>query len=1677
MSIQVFNNFNNCFLAGLLPASMDIRFIPVNSKFLELADDENFYKLRNLTDLSTFAKIDHNAANTWDETSYTHADYSLTGTYYDYICRKVENTETTDKPDFINKENFNSFVTTNRISDSDIITKLENYAETGFYYVKTREALFWVANRVNDKTNFNNFINIVLGDDVGDAAADKAFTLPIIGSANRPYQGTFDGMGHKLINVELNANKLANGLIGYLGDKGKLCNLQLGDTTSTTVVFCNKKITLPHLKSSAANINAGVLVGENYGTVSNIAVFGKFIFKNFTPSIYATTNKTENNTELYEKDPYDTSMPYSNVFFNDAFCWNSPFNIVPYMGYFAQGIPYSTTNILKYNLYDETASITKFGVYSIPNASLLSIDWYGKVCEADSHARLNCDDSFKDGTNHDVLDNNCAYFFDAYFNMPSKLQHALRCAYYCSPVIGCNNGNLENIYVSATIEADNSVFVGFIGGICGLQNRGYTKNCVSDLFFNGRLDERKKDDVINSCTEIYAISDVSASTLSYAGDKTFKLYYRTKNANNHRKFPCIVEISSDEFESIDSLIVRAKTWFPQYDDKDNCAKNPSSLSNIELLPCMYEDEPVVFSANKTRYQLYRCALENVAMDFSDHKNGNLHIQFESSDGDVASCYPFTATPKTMKCETIDGTTKYGNAYASCDVTANAKGEWELVAGATQLTFVTAYDVNFSATWDDKGCNCVVLDDISDGDDNIITRSMHANDILTATISNFKVGVAYGKPFTECTNNDLYICNDYNADIKYSTDESLNKAVAKDLYYKYPLGISFENIQSDNLGLTFQEYKVKAISGVANARKGIVLEQLTLSNGTTINVAANYTAQTTRDEVKKAIDKNMELFFNTSLSAMLFTSVEDKYSNNIRTGNAKYATLSKLNLYDKLEVSSYTINSGNLKVRGTQLLGSIDKSVYTSSHFQPLSYYETDVKNNTQTLVDAAANAAVIYSCRYGDAVSKDFDNTDYKAIQNNYFAVNDASKSNMTAVAGVVAAFSSVNYIKKSIYNVGAYAGMLTVSDGFTIENTSAAYCCDKQNYRDDTPQNPNINHFCRYGGLAAKAEIQTCNISNTVDLIDGSFEPNKTHTFSHVVSAKNCVFYNNYMPDDRASDVISNALIAEINYLRLPIPSIYQFENGLDRDSKGKNYKVGIWTSDVPYHAHPVTINLWNNSVGSAAWVPNHDGDSNPHRNSDYPDKVTVQFASEHQNVKELFRFESCKIGINGLQNAAITTIASAYIGANHAVNLIPGVYINDNCGDHEQDWCRDKKYFKSYIKVMAMHDYMAGDMILTARAANDTEKTNGLTSIVSMTYPTNHFGRIKAQSDELIAADVTAVNFNTTGLSVIGSKQIPASGNIVSIKPLTLEDSYFTYTYDASATQQNAYIQLDEPVKKLNYTKNISVTDIESDLLNIQTTIIGLFNILAKGYDDTDVAANTVIKQSTIQTVTLTCGDKSQTFDHASTIGLKLITDVINNADSCELTIEWQDTTVNEDASTKTAADKFLLESKKSELDNFASTNLYMFKTLETNYAQDSFRLLLTISNAASEFIKHAYVFEDVLNTENESQDLASEYFGNTIHIGVKYKPAYIRNAIIDNTTAHTFTYTGAAFKDLAGFLLVDTDTKNLVAYINSNDSETEISNGCWSMKFDQATKDSNNNFPYESSAVLINITTDNE
>ncbi len=101
------------------------------------------------------------------------------------------------------------------------------------------------------------------------ASSDEGFLgnefFPI-GSADTPFQGTFNGCGHSLRYLRI-TDETANdwgythiGLFGYCGDKSTIKNLELDDTCSIKIECADTKTTLNYI---------GSLVGESAGKIEN----------------------------------------------------------------------------------------------------------------------------------------------------------------------------------------------------------------------------------------------------------------------------------------------------------------------------------------------------------------------------------------------------------------------------------------------------------------------------------------------------------------------------------------------------------------------------------------------------------------------------------------------------------------------------------------------------------------------------------------------------------------------------------------------------------------------------------------------------------------------------------------------------------------------------------------------------------------------------------------------------------------------------------------------------------------------------------------------------------------------------------------------------------------------------------------------------------------------------------------------------------------------------------------------------------------------------------------------------------------------------------------------------------------------------------------------------------------
>ena len=331
MASVVFNPFKQRFINGEVPSADTWNFIPVNRKFKKEFAESSEYKLEQLRDINDFKMVNSSA---WNDSLFQGMRRDLTWfkpvqTSGEQVPMFITSGASDENGNVLKTDNWSKFKETEYFKDVSANNHIQDYLEDGgFYYLRSKEELRWFANHVNTE---NNCVNGVLGDSIEGVIQNQ-----VGASEAMPFQGVLDGNGYT-INGTIICDNDDNGLVGILGEKGVVRNFRIKGSDDPTLV-CKKTINLNHIKNDGRDINAGVLVGRNYGTVENIDAsdLNKFTFSGFVPQVYSVTNKSDDYADFSTIRPkYDNG---ENFFFLNSWCVNSPGNICPYVGYFAEGI-------------------------------------------------------------------------------------------------------------------------------------------------------------------------------------------------------------------------------------------------------------------------------------------------------------------------------------------------------------------------------------------------------------------------------------------------------------------------------------------------------------------------------------------------------------------------------------------------------------------------------------------------------------------------------------------------------------------------------------------------------------------------------------------------------------------------------------------------------------------------------------------------------------------------------------------------------------------------------------------------------------------------------------------------------------------------------------------------------------------------------------------------------------------------------------------------------------------------------------------------------------------------------------------------------------------------------------------------------------------------------------------
>jgi hypothetical protein len=490
MSSFIFDSFKKRYLTSNVPQSDKWYFIPVNSSFKDTyeTDDIKLYHYRNIHDFQEANRTYFNFSISDEAKKYNNL---LTQKYYvkgkkginlddkknwsptaigglgllegnkiNRTWSKVMDDDTlSNKPMFINSANSATFMNS---YSADIQNNFEvgNYLVSGgFYYIRSKDELTWFANRSN---NGNNKIIGVLGDNIEGVINGD----PIGKDESNPFQGILDGNGFTLKNITIDCNSTDNGLVGVLGKNGVVRNFNIENPDSVNNLNCRKAINLKHIKEDARDINAGILVGRNYGRIQNINALKlqNFNFYGFVPEVYSVTNKSDDYswTDSQIRKKFDNSN--SNYYYLNSFCINSPGNVCPYVGYFAEGYYGEDKYTIARVLFGMSGNSAKPYMVADDNSFVQAFITDGsnitrKIWSINGHDILKLNGDNLTGFNYNVLNNACYTQSGYYLNNLDYSDFNVASGY----VFDSGNDAIRNM---ATQLSQLSVYY-------GVDNKGY----------------------------------------------------------------------------------------------------------------------------------------------------------------------------------------------------------------------------------------------------------------------------------------------------------------------------------------------------------------------------------------------------------------------------------------------------------------------------------------------------------------------------------------------------------------------------------------------------------------------------------------------------------------------------------------------------------------------------------------------------------------------------------------------------------------------------------------------------------------------------------------------------------------------------------------------------------------------------------------------------------------------------------------------------------------------------------------------------------------------------------------------------------------------------------------------------------------------------------------------------
>lgn len=355
---RIFNNFKRRLLAGEVAPVFDCSAYLMNSHYEEIYD--NLQYMRSIDDFSNM----NSGALGYNILSDSFVGSALTSGYTvkNYYYHAPE--DVTDEPIFVTSANsgiyFSQLVNE---AYSARTQQLQSYIVEfgGFFIPKKIEELRRTAEIVNSIESER--FAIVLAGEISNLTVDGAlFGI----SRLHPFRGVFDGNGYAIHVNSMQISKRSNGLFGFIAEEGIVRNLYLTHAkipeseenpiggTSAISVFSNQYISLDTIKQGLGDVSYGVLAGTNNGLCEHVIVSADLTFAGrLRSNVYFVANKSMNDettvtlldkawqnigvTSANAADATSLSS-FSNFCYPTQLCLDSQSNLIPYVGYFNEGL-------------------------------------------------------------------------------------------------------------------------------------------------------------------------------------------------------------------------------------------------------------------------------------------------------------------------------------------------------------------------------------------------------------------------------------------------------------------------------------------------------------------------------------------------------------------------------------------------------------------------------------------------------------------------------------------------------------------------------------------------------------------------------------------------------------------------------------------------------------------------------------------------------------------------------------------------------------------------------------------------------------------------------------------------------------------------------------------------------------------------------------------------------------------------------------------------------------------------------------------------------------------------------------------------------------------------------------------------------------------------------------------